>query len=389
MNIYNYERKIKNIIEKLHNPISENNVNAIKEFGHYLISLGLSKARIENYLRLLKILAEKLKKDFIAANKEDIQKLVYEIENSDYSPHYKHSLKVALKRFYKWLLGNDEEYPEIVKWIKTTFKYKDFLLPEQLINEEEIKKLIDSCNNIRDKAFISLLYESGARIGEIGSLRIKDIEFIENYARINIKGKTGSRSIIIISSIPYLINWINIHPLKNNPNSPLFISLKEGFNYKMLSHSMFNRILKKAAKRAGINKRIHPHKLRHSRATFLANKLTEAQMNQIFGWKQGSRMPSIYVHLSGRDIDNAILKLYGIEKKEEKENKISIKICPRCNSINMEDAKYCMKCGLILDIKEAARIEEARLKADRILNELFKDNEFKELLIKKLELLQI
>jgi len=61
-------------------------------------------------------------------------------------------------------------------------------------------------------------------------------------------------------------------------------------------------------------KKVHPHKLRHSRATFLASKLTEAQMNQIFGWKQGSDMPSIYVHLSGRDMDDAILGVYGFSR---------------------------------------------------------------------------
>lgn len=44
----------------------------------------------------------------------------------------------------------------------------------------------------------------------------------------------------------------------------------------------------------------------------MANYLTEAQMNDYFGWVQGSGMPSVYVHLSGRDVDDAILKANGI-----------------------------------------------------------------------------
>jgi hypothetical protein len=47
----------------------------------------------------------------------------------------------------------------------------------------------------------------------------------------------------------------------------------------------------------------------------MANYLTEAQMNAYFGWVQGSGMPSVYVHLSGRDIDDAILKANGVIEK--------------------------------------------------------------------------
>ena len=75
--------------------------------------------------------------------------------------------------------------------------------------------------------------------------------------------------------------------------------------------------LKKIAKKAKIKKRIHPHLFRHSRCTYMANYLTEAQMNLYFGWIQGSDMPSVYVHLSGRDVDDAVLKANGITAKEE------------------------------------------------------------------------
>ena len=62
--------------------------------------------------------------------------------------------------------------------------------------------------------------------------------------------------------------------------------------------------------------------LRHSRASVLANYLTEAQMRQYFGWVQGSDMPRIYVHLSGRDIDKAVYKMYGMLGEEEEERKV-------------------------------------------------------------------
>jgi ribosomal protein L40E len=131
-------------------------------------------------------------------------------------------------------------------------------------------------------------------------------------------------------------------------------------------------------------KKVHPHKLRHSRATFLASKLTEAQMNQIFGWKQGSDMPSIYVHLSGRDMDDAILGVYGLKKEEQEKPKLTPKICPRCQMNNPVDAKFCSRCGLALDVKAAEELEEARSKTDAIMDLLMKDKEFRELLMRKM-----
>jgi len=155
--------------------------------------------------------------------------------------------------------------------------------------------------------------------------------------------------------------------------------------YREMSYPALAKILKVAAGKAGLKKRITPHKLRHSRATFLASRLTEAQMNQIFGWKQGSEMPSIYVHLSGRDVDDAILGVYGLKKTEEEKPKLTPRICPRCNRSNTYDGKFCSRCGLALDINAAAQIEDARRRTDGIMDVLMEDREFREMLMKKLK----
>jgi ribosomal protein L40E len=232
------------------------------------------------------------------------------------------------------------------------------------------------------------LYESGARIGEVGSMRIRDVSFEESYARLMLKGKTGSRRVIVVAATPYLQTWIQNHPLRNDPDAPLWVNIGTVNRFKAMSYPALAKILKVAAERAGLSKKVHPHKLRHSRATFLASKLTEAQMNQVFGWKQGSDMPSIYVHLSGRDLDDAILGVYGLRKVDEKEPKLKPKICPRCNTSNAIEARFCMKCGLALDVKAAQEIEEARSKTDKIMNLLMKDSEFRELLLRKLRELE-
>lgn len=65
---------------------------------------------------------------------------------------------------------------------------------------------------------------------------------------------------------------------------------------------------------------MNPHAFRPASATHLANILTEAQMKEFIGWIQDSDMASVYVHLSGRDVDRAILKLYGMMMDDERSN---------------------------------------------------------------------
>lgn len=124
----------------------------------------------------------------------------------------------------------------------------------------------------------------------------------------------------------------------------------------------------------------------------MANHLTEFQMNQYFGWVQGSNMPSTYVHLSGKDVDNAIFEMNGIKvEKNKDEVKMQPIICCRCDTINAYDSKHCNKCGGILDLKTALELEEKhekvneeRARADEILNVLLNDTDVRKLLIEKM-----
>ena len=68
------------------------------------------------------------------------------------------------------------------------------------------------------------------------------------------------------------------------------------------------------------------------------------------GWVHESRMTQTYVHLSGRDQDKAILRVYGIESKDEKPIKSDRQPgCLRCNEPNDRNTRFCWKCGMILN----------------------------------------
>lgn len=101
----------------------------------------------------------------------------------------------------------------------------------------------------------------------------------------------------------------------------------------------------------------------------MANHLTEAQMNAYFGWVQGPDVPSIYVHLSGRDVNVAVLKANGVEVAEE-EKKPKVNKCPRCKTLNTPYSMFCYKCGAVLTIENALKIEDDSMPIQENLSSL-------------------
>ncbi|MBI4918919.1 tyrosine-type recombinase/integrase [archaeon] len=398
---YSHETKIKQLEESVakDSRLSKRNKELIKEFEKHLLVLGLSKSRIYKYLYMLKLLGRQFKKDFDKLNKEDIVSFVAELNSKNLSEWTKSTYKIILKRFMKWAKGYEDkkEYPPEVNWIPIKISKSNIKLPNEgdLLKEEDIKTMIERNSNIRDKALISVLWESGARIGEIGTIQIKDIVFDNYGAQVNIMGKTGARKIRLISSIPYLAQWLSIHPNKNNRDSYVWVT--KGINSKIISYGFIRKILTNSARISEINKRINPHSFRHSRATFLANHMTEFQMNQYFGWVQGSNMPSTYVHLSGKNTEDVLLKLNGIMPKiEVKPSILQPKNCSRCNMMNAQDNKFCSKCGGVLDIETAIEVEkeqqayeQTRGTTDKMMNYLFKDPEVISLFLKKVKELEL
>ena len=107
-------------------------------------------------------------------------------------------------------------------------------------------------------------------------------------------------------------------------------------------------------------------------------------MKEYLGWVGDSRMASTYVHLSGRNIDNALLKLNGIKTENEvssEEHKLRIKTCLRCQESNSPTSSFCSRCGSPLDMKTAMQLHEEESKTDSVMDNLLEDPEVKELLL--------
>ncbi|MEM5782539.1 MAG: site-specific integrase [Candidatus Aenigmatarchaeota archaeon] len=383
---YNFDKKIEKNLNRIKS-IDKNTYEKVLEFIKKLQANNYSKSRICKYLVTLKTLRILLKKDFNEATKEDFENLVIKINNSDYSENTKSDFKKILKFYVRWLKFDSLEgkYPEAVEWIKTSRKKNKEKVPEQILTKEEIELMASKTNNLMEKAFVLCLYESGCRISEFLNIKLKDINFDDYGAVIFVTGKTGWRRVRILDYSRDLLNWIDSHPKKTDNESYLWINSK---NLKRIDPSSAYFILKKLGRKAGIKKAYNPHSFRHARATHLANVLTEAQMKAYFGWTGDSRMASVYIHLSGEDVDNALLKAKGIKTSELKnEIKHVTKICQKCNEPNSQFSHFCKKCGSPLDLKFVIESDERRRKFEEFLVDFLnyyatKDKNFKKIFVK-------
>ncbi|MEM3086963.1 MAG: site-specific integrase [Halobacteria archaeon] len=363
--------------------ISEANRRALLDFHDKCLAGGLSVERTEKLLRHVFILARNFPGEFRKASRHDLEQLVMKVESStlrvpgsrrsgEMSEWTKHDYKVALKKFLAVLNGG--ELPEAADWIKARVKNNNHRLPEDLLTEEEIKKMVEAARHPRDKALLSLLAESGLRIGELLTMRRKSVTVDDKGAVVTVTGKTGPRRARVVFSTAYLTAWLNAHPILKN-DAPLWVNIGATRNGESMDYPGVRKMLQTVAGQAGIEKRVNPHSFRHAAATRAATFMTEAQMKEYFGWTQDSSMAAVYVHLSGRDTDGAILRHHGLETEEGQREERKLKpIRCRCGFINADGMRYCGRCGSPLTQETALEYEEKLKKLETVLeDEGFRD----------------
>ena len=384
-----WEKTLERETEKSDRELPDEVASTIAKFIEDM-SLDISTSRLYSYAFRLRIIAGMIPEKFLKPSEDDLRGVIRRIKarkvtwgSGQPHPPTENSIQmylVSMKKFYTWM--NHSEVPDNVKWIKLgTVRASRQVEPESLITKEEVNELIQACENPRDKAIFSALYDSGIRLGELLNMRINSVSFDQYGAVLNVpKGKTGFRRVRVVGdSIPYLRAWLEVHP-KKNPSAPLFCNLSEDIRGRALTSADVYSIIRKVKRRAGITRRIHPHLFRHTRATILASRVTEAPLEAQMGWVHGSKQTRTYVHLSGRDQDNAILKAYGIEIKDVgKIEEERPRECPRCHQLSPGNSKYCLTCGLPLDVKTAIEWDE-KIKQieDAIMNSTVIPPEMKE-----------
>jgi len=262
----------------------------VSNFMRELSFRGLSDRRKAKYIILLRKFS---KVNLSEMTKRNVDKFFFYLRDSKLSDETKQDYWNMFRIFVRW------ERPKIdLSNYKLKIRIKT-KLPEEILTIDEIRKIILSAKSIRDRAIISLLYDSGCRPSELLNLQRKDVMFDDDGLIVIFNGKTGARRVRIITTL----------------DSDKF--LKEYLEYADSTDNIFgkicierlNQLVKEHAQKIGINKKVYSYIFRHSRATHLAKHLTEQQMKVYLGWSMSSDMVSVYVHLSGRDMDSRVMEL--------------------------------------------------------------------------------
>ena len=164
MDLHNYKQRMIRQIELLQeqSDISSGNKEVVVQFKDYLLSEGIGVAKIARYLIDARKYCVMLNKAVQDATESDIRKIIGQIEQTNLAPETKKGFKVFIRKFYRFIRGINKkgEYPPEVAWISIGIPRKDRKMPEELLTEAEVKSIIRACENVRDKALISLLAES-------------------------------------------------------------------------------------------------------------------------------------------------------------------------------------------------------------------------------------
>ena len=206
----------------------------------------------------------------------------------------------GIKSFFNFLLLSDliETSPaELIEAPKATRQLPDTL------STQEIDLMINSIDpstvkGLRDRAILELLYSCGLRVSELCDLKLSDLRFGEGYIRVI--GKGDKQRLVPISGIAReRISLYKEQRKESSNNNDFFFLNNRG---SRLTRVMIFTIIKQAAQRAGINKKISPHTFRHSFAThLLAGGANIRQVQELLG-HENILTTEIYTHLDNRQL---------------------------------------------------------------------------------------
>jgi len=190
-----------------------------------------------------------------------------------------------LGMFFKWM-GK----PELVYYTDQYNEVKE--IPS--LSREEVERMI-TASKLRDKVILAILFDAGVRASEFLNLTFNDVKDDERkskgYYKIRItKSKTKPRTIGLYMEFTtdLLDSWLETNKDKIGTSNKLI-----DLSYRHLTLN-----LKRIGQRI-LNKKLYPHLLRHSSATYYCHKLNQYQLCKRYGWSMSSNMPALYIDREG------------------------------------------------------------------------------------------
>lgn len=260
---------------------------------HLILKSYLNEIKIKGYsektiLNRKKILEKFLKKyDF--PDKISTYNFLSEIKVSKNSMSTYATYIRVFAKYWQDSTNDIFKLPEVTKMSK---KEKTYL------TKAELNKLISSTENDRDSLIIEFLANTGLRIGELTKLTKKDFDFENNVVKVCGKGDK-ERTVPLNTEIA---KKIKEYIEKNEDNAFVFHSRKNG----SIATNTINYMLRSAAKKAGLEKHVTPHILRHTFATqLLGGGVNITSVQKLLG-HSSINTTAIYLHVNQEELKKAV-----------------------------------------------------------------------------------
>ncbi|MBP3807893.1 MAG: tyrosine-type recombinase/integrase [Eubacterium sp.] len=270
---------LKRFAEEEHTSEPAKNEEYLNMFIHAKKIEGCSDRTIAYYRSTIETMFCSITTPVRKITTEDIRKYLSEYQKkNNCGKTTLDNIRRNISSFFSWL----EEEDHILKSpIRRIHKIKTKTSVKEVISDEDIEKLRDSCDVPRDKAIIDLLYSTGMRVGELVRLNISDINFEERECIVYGKGDKERRVYFDAKAKLHLQNYINS---RNDTNPALFVTLDAPFDRLKISGVEIR--LRELGRRINVS-RIHPHKFRRTMATRAIDKgMPIEQVQKVLGHSQ-------------------------------------------------------------------------------------------------------
>lgn len=278
------------------------------DYLHYLkVERGLSENTIASYGIDLKLFLEYLRENeipsFKQVNKEVIVNYMQAEKNNNKANSSILRSVSSLRKFFQYLA--QEKIIEKDPMLLIDIPKKKQHLP-QVLTKEEVEKLLHSPNTsqvlgLRDRAMLELMYATGLRISEIINLKLEDLHL--TMGTLQTLGKGHKERIVPVGD--EAIKWVNRYLeearpklLKQKRSNYLFLN----FHGNNLTRQGVWKNLKAEVRKAGIQKNITPHTLRHSFATHILENGADLRIVQELLGHADISTTQIYTHLSNKQL---------------------------------------------------------------------------------------
>ncbi|MBX7255930.1 MAG: tyrosine-type recombinase/integrase [Candidatus Hydrogenedentes bacterium] len=239
------------------------------------------------------------------------------VKNAPYSHSVKVSIRKALKVFLRWRLGEARAHT-LAGWLDT----RDQTRTPDFLAEQQVEQLLRKCRTPEQRFIIAVLFDTGARIEEFLNIRMEDVSLPngkDNFVRITLKeeySKTKGRTIGLYwrHSVEVVSTFIKARLAEGrSQQDPVFAGTYGA------TRMFLNRIGVSVLRR-----RVYPHLLRHSSATYYATKLNRQELCYRYGWRFSSNMPDVYISRAGMENKELDVKFTKTEISDVKDDLVKL-----------------------------------------------------------------